>query len=353
MNFGVFVRYASGRHPLPYEGRLISPLTTKKENVTTRTDTQDPFDAAVAAAEAEIASREDPDQVSTDAIDPLPEESSEETEVEVGTDQAPSDGEEQVEEVLDTPEGEDTEDSDELLGDLELDEDEVVTDDDTPEPELHTLPGIDEPVTTEELRNGYLRQSDYTRKTQEVAAEKARLEKAESFYKALTEHPGELAKQLAIAAGLIEEGAQPVKVVDLPFRSEEDIQAEVDQKVAQALNEHPEVQKAQDVLIQQWIDAEFAELEQEFGKPLGQKSRRLILETADRSNTNDLKLVARALVQKQQDQARKRGDLKKTAPAKPTGPAHQETVTEPPADFKDAAADAAASLGIELDLSQI
>lgn len=331
-------------------------MTTKKENVTTQTDTQDPFDAAVAAAEAEIAGREDPDQVPTDAIDPLPEESTEEPEVEAADDQAPADGEEQVEEVLDTPEGEDVEDSesqeDELLGDLDLEEEAPVVDGD-PEPELHTLPGIDEPVTTEELRDGYLRQADYTRKTQEVAAEKQRLEKAENFYKALTEHPGELAKQLAVAAGLIEEGAQPVKVVDLPFRSEEDIQAEVDQKVEQALAEHPEVQKAQDVLIQQWIDTEFSELETEFGKPLGPKSRKLILETAQRSNTNDLKLVARALVQKQQDQARKRGDLKKTAPAKPTGPAHQETVTEPPADFKDAAADAAASLGIELDLSSI
>lgn len=330
---------------------------TKEVNLTARTDTQDPFEAAVAAAEAEIAEREDPDQVPAEPIEPLPEESSEETEVEADDDQAPENGEEQVEEVLDTPEGEDTEDSesdeDELLGDLELDEEEVVADDGDPEPELHTLPGIDEPVTTEELRNGYLRQADYTKKTQEVAQERQRLEKAEQFYKALTEHPTELAKQLAVAAGIVEEGTQPVKVVDLPFRSEEDIQAEVDQRVTQELENHPDVQNAQDVLIQQWIDTEFSELETEFGKPLGPKSRKLILETAQRSNTSDLKLVARALVQKQQDQARKRGDLKKTAPAKPTGPAHQETVTEPPADFKDAALDAAASLGIELDLSKI
>jgi hypothetical protein len=319
--------------------------------VTARTDTLDPFDAAVAEAAAELEAQNVPDQDALEPSEPLETESVDEEEAVAEEDQAPSDGEEQVEEVLDTPEGEDDEDSDELLGDLELEDEPVVETE--PGPELHTLPGIDEPVTTEELKNGYLRQADYTRKTQEIASDRQRLEKAEQFYKALTEHPGELAKQLAVAAGLIEEGAAPVRVVDLPFKSDEEIQAQVDQKVAEALESHPDIQKANDILIQQWIDQEFTELETEFGKPLGQKSRKLILETAQRSQTNDLKLVARALVQKQQEQARKRGDLKKTAPAKPAGRAHQQTVIEPPADFKDAAADAAASLGIELDLSKL
>lgn len=44
-------------------------------------------------------------------------------------------------------------------------------------------------VTLEEARNGYLRQSDYTRKTQEIAAERQRLQNADALWTAIQEDP--------------------------------------------------------------------------------------------------------------------------------------------------------------------
>lgn len=49
--------------------------------------------------------------------------------------------------------------------------------------------GEEQQVTLEELQNGYQRQADYTRKTQEVAAEKERLQQAEAIVSALEYDP--------------------------------------------------------------------------------------------------------------------------------------------------------------------
>lgn len=51
-------------------------------------------------------------------------------------------------------------------------------------------------ITLEELKQGYLRQSDYTKKTQEIAQMKAQLEIANQYYQALQANPEE-AKQFA------------------------------------------------------------------------------------------------------------------------------------------------------------
>ena len=51
------------------------------------------------------------------------------------------------------------------------------------------IDGEEQQVTLEELQNGYQRQADYTRKTQEVAAEKERLQQAEAIVSALEYDP--------------------------------------------------------------------------------------------------------------------------------------------------------------------
>ena len=45
--------------------------------------------------------------------------------------------------------------------------------------------GGEQQVSLEELRDGYQRQSDYTRKTQELASERKRLEQAEAIVSSL------------------------------------------------------------------------------------------------------------------------------------------------------------------------
>ncbi len=57
-------------------------------------------------------------------------------------------------------------------------------------------------VTLEELQNGYQRQSDYTRKTQELAAERERLAQGEAIVQALEANPQEAVSALADAFGV-------------------------------------------------------------------------------------------------------------------------------------------------------
>ena len=65
--------------------------------------------------------------------------------------------------------------------------------------EMYTIKidGVEEQVTLEELQNGYQRHSDYTRKTQEVAAERERLRQAEQIVSALESNPEETLRTLA------------------------------------------------------------------------------------------------------------------------------------------------------------
>lgn len=65
------------------------------------------------------------------------------------------------------------------------------------EPQLPEFIEIDgQQVPLEELKNGYLRQADYTRKTQELAEARRRLQYAEQLYNAIYQNP-EVAKQVS------------------------------------------------------------------------------------------------------------------------------------------------------------
>ena len=49
--------------------------------------------------------------------------------------------------------------------------------------------GSEEQVSLDELRDGYQRQADYTRKTQELASERSRLQQAEAIVQSLEADP--------------------------------------------------------------------------------------------------------------------------------------------------------------------
>jgi hypothetical protein len=57
--------------------------------------------------------------------------------------------------------------------------------------------GEEQQVTLEELQNGYQRQADYTRKTQEIAVERERLQQAEAIVSALENDPSATLQTLA------------------------------------------------------------------------------------------------------------------------------------------------------------
>lgn len=67
----------------------------------------------------------------------------------------------------------------------EVKEDKPIVEDKTPE----TIKIGEEELTIDELKNGYLRQSDYTKKTQEVSRQRKEAEEALSFYNNIKNNP--------------------------------------------------------------------------------------------------------------------------------------------------------------------
>ena len=64
------------------------------------------------------------------------------------------------------------------------------------------IDGVEQQVCIDELRNGYQRQADYTRKTQELAAERERLTQAEAIVDALESDPQGAIQALGNAFGV-------------------------------------------------------------------------------------------------------------------------------------------------------
>ena len=63
-------------------------------------------------------------------------------------------------------------------------------------------------VTLEDLQSGFMRQADYTRKTQEIAAQRSRLQQAEAIANSLDADPQGTLRALAEAFGVQAEGSE-------------------------------------------------------------------------------------------------------------------------------------------------
>ena len=127
--------------------------------------------------------------------------------------------------------------------------------------EMYTIKvdGVEEQVTLEELQNGYQRHSDYTRKTQEVAAERERLRQAEQIVSALESNPEETLKTLAQSFEL-ELGGQPSSSDEYSNWDDED---PTQQKIA-ALERRLEQSEAKQ--RQEAIERQVSELQETYGE---------------------------------------------------------------------------------------
>lgn len=127
----------------------------------------------------------------------------------------------------------------------------VVADSDTPRYTV-TVDGQEIEVGEDELRNGYMRQADYTRKTQEAAAERARLAAAERIMTALRENPQETLEYLR--GELVGDGDDDGEVEDLD-------PIEAMQREIESLKEERQREKSLGD-----INAEVARLKRDFGE---------------------------------------------------------------------------------------
>lgn len=180
-------------------------------------------------------------------------------------------------------------------------------------------------VSVGELKNGYLRQADYTQKTQELAAQRKGIGEAADFYAAFREDPAGFAKYIASKAGLIDGSVPTPQGVSLLTESEVEARA---QAMAQTLvKDHPLVKEAEQTVLVNRIDQAFRGLESRYDVTLNDNHRKAILLEAQRRQTGDINTVFLAMLQ--EAALAKQAKPKVASPAKPERLPAEEVVEEP------------------------
>jgi hypothetical protein len=261
------------------------------------------FEEALAAAEAEIGLAE--------PVEPQADLPSDQEDAEPTPEQAPEKTEEH-------PEGNEVEGLLDILAEEAAQAPTVKTDDPdfwNTEVEIE-LDGESKRITLDELRKGSMMRADYTRKTQEVARERALLSEAADFHKAFREDPDGFARYLAQKAGLLEEEAGNAPEGVRLF-TEDEIEAKVAERLEQAIAEHPDIKAAQQEQALVAVDHAFGRLEDRLGSKLNNQHRIAILQEAKRRGVSDIELVFDSLLLRAQQSASQRGQAKQSASTRP------------------------------------
>ena len=136
--------------------------------------------------------------------------------------------------------------------------DNLETSTEVPEEPAYTvkIDGEEQQVTLEELQNGYQRQADYTRKTQEIAVERERLQQAEAIVSALENDPSGTLQTLARSFN--------VDTFDQPQTNEDGYELDAtEKKLVELENKLAKQEQAQRV---QQVEREVDTLQEKYGE---------------------------------------------------------------------------------------
>ena len=222
---------------------------------------------------------------------------------------------------------------------------------------LIQIEGFDAPIPLGELAKGYLRQSDYTRKTQELAELRKQAEEsvrnvgegAASLWEALKDDPAGTAAYLAVRAGLIDESAVSTRlreVKGLRLVDEATLQSLVQERLDSAVQSDPRVQEAAMRRIDAQIESQFSEIESQVGQKLSERARIKTLEFATQHGIADLRVAFAAL---RGQTSPKREAKVSSSPERPKPKPRDDVAAREGevVDFEEAARRALAALGIE------
>ena len=109
------------------------------------------------------------------------------------------------------------------------------------------------PITLDEARSGYLRQSDYTRKTQELSEMRTRLAEAEAITAALQQNPAETIAALQEAFGV-------------SYGQDSDPYADMDPEMARITVLEQKIAAQEQAATQKSIEAEIDSLHESYGE---------------------------------------------------------------------------------------
>jgi hypothetical protein len=194
------------------------------------------------------------------------------------------------------------------------------------EVEVETEEGLKR-MSLDELRKGNMMRADYTRKTQDLARERGLVSEAVEFHKAFREDPQGFARFIASKAGLIDD--QGVSIDGIQIYTSDQLEAEVEKRLAERLETHPDVAKARTTQAMETVNNMFAELETTYGT-ISKDNRLAVLREAQRRGTSDIGLVFESMLMRATQLAAARKDVKQAAPAKPGGTPETETAPTGP-----------------------
>jgi hypothetical protein len=214
--------------------------------------------------------------------------------------------EETEEEVEAEPIVEEQPDPDEVptkLSDL-VEEEEQPEEDSKPSLDLDTvveLPNVGK-KSLRELMEGYLRQDDYTQKTQTLAEQRKDAERAIKLYDLMKEDTVGTIASLAVDAGLVDSDqlgdAKPSFAVKQFFEddrqvapTEESIDEVVARKVAEALGENEQLKQMQQQDATNQIISDLNDIERDYEDTLDDADRRAILQRALQEDNPNLEHV--------------------------------------------------------------
>ena len=196
-----------------------------------------------------------------------------------------------------------------------------------------TVNGQETQVTQAELLSGYMRQADYTQKTQELADLGRDANKALTLMRLLEEQPVETVRKLYQT---INSGAPIAGVIDAnttispsePTNAPTDVEALVAAQVAEILANDPNLVQIQSSQALTAINREFAAIEEMYNVTLTDSDKEQTLLAAQKYDTDDLKFVFGGLMNQAVQKKEALVNAKNAAPAAPTG---TDPVTEAPA----------------------
>lgn len=188
-----------------------------------------------------------------------------------------------------------------------------------------------ETVSIKDLSEGFLRQADYTRKTQELAADRGQVEDAQTFYTAFLKDPQRFAYDLAVKAQIVEQGAEPVGEIEVAdFKTPAEFEAEIDRRVEERFQADPRTVDLQVAAAQRAANEAFTAIEEARGVTIPPTLRERIVHEAATRGVGDLELVFEAMLSRNGGGQSKAAQRRKAAPARPSRATAEDLQPEAP-----------------------
>jgi len=187
-----------------------------------------------------------------------------------------------------------------------------------------TVNGETSQVSRQELIDGYQRQADYTRGTQEIAAQKKANRDAQTLWEALE------ADYAGTVQNLMRRSGQTGTVQAAP-ETAPDIEAIVEAKLAEKLEANPRLVELENRALRAELDVAFDEAAEVNNlEPFSSADKQVILENANAMGSADIGYVVYRLLQQKaaQDGATKNAELTSTSKSNRSG-SDQDTDIEP------------------------